>query len=1255
MGNYCSSKQKDSNGSDEYKKFVRPKKNRKKTDKSSNVVGEKCKNANTPATTTTDMTNNNAEQTNDEEFQGVRTIDCHQPYRPAENSIVKVEIPENSYAYKLPDELKCVSDDIKKLLLGVPDPNADQKSNKIVVYVCFPDNRGFAHERTYLHEKLMPAVRSKCTESGYELHVVDLNCDRDQEHTCRCPDVDINELRRQRRIGHVVPLLFVDDSLGTPVLPKKITKQDYEVAKSRSEISKLLDKWYCLDENNKNYLLKDETAFESTAETREQDKKLLCDEKIQMQMSMLKYLGVKFRAGYFERVFQHDIYNEIVLRNVLAKKSVWIVKNHGSNSNNSKNTAMELKKRLEQLSKHLKTELPESNIIIYEDVNNEEFTKKNTAVLLSIVDSILKDSNKPEATYGVDTSLLQELRVQNAYGCNMTKMIINRESLIDNMKKYLTSSKTVYPLVVYGPPGCGKTTILSFVAQHSHIWNQNAATVVRYVNASVRSSTLEQTLSSVAMQLNFLNSGKSTWFKHDVYLYSEHIKSLLISIGAKRPIVLIIDGIDQFKNSNVGWVTSKLPKNVKVIVSTTETSPQFERLRQQSVPAEAFIQIPYLTEQQSNALTSLLTTKDIAKNKHFYNGLHMTPLKQKTCMFLPYTTKVVDWIDAFFHGMETLLGREKVSITIGLLCATRYGLLDSEATQMLTSENEFDVNDKDKSSSVAMFWAEFNELFSILLFWFKTEKYATVRWSNSIIAEAAARRYDSYVQLSRPKLLSYFEDKSLGTTSSSLNNSLSNRRRLDECTYLMDESNVISRCFDNLNWILDMLNNGLVMQLLDNLSDYSDNPQASFLNKFLSTATPALMHNGYQLYSQMSLYKPTEEKYRTLIETPPFPTLMPLIPDTDTSSKITFDVVKRLAEDSTYVITVSTKQQELGVWDVHTCKRVRTLRGIPHPSAIKMIDNHRCIVLCERKLAVIDLATGKVLSKLKGVMNQNMPYFDLHSPTKLVALARSRMHVSLIDIETDTIEAYFKAGEDRFLNSLLVSGNGRVMVCGDETQKPFPLLVWNLTSRQLMYDLRIPYHEFITCLAAITHEGHFVCCVAQEVDEPGPNFIVVYDLQSGTLFKKWKPGVNCVALDISSKDSCVLSGHENGQICIWDLTTGNCRWTLGGHMAPVTSLRLDPRGGSFISLDTHTRDRTIKLWNVTTGELVSEFTPAKPITAFDILPGGQFVVVASSDSSYPTVLQLKGPSVGAPIPQKSVYSEESLDVNLSLAFREDDR
>jgi WD40 repeat protein len=66
----------------------------------------------------------------------------------------------------------------------------------------------------------------------------------------------------------------------------------------------------------------------------------------------------------------------------------------------------------------------------------------------------------------------------------------------------------------------------------------------------------------------------------------------------------------------------------------------------------------------------------------------------------------------------------------------------------------------------------------------------------------------------------------------------------------------------------------------------------------------------------------------------------------------------------------------------------------------------------------------------------------------------------------------------------------------------------------------------------------YPCVRIQEVDEPSPNFIVVYDLQSGTLFKKWKPGVNTVSLDISSRDGCVISGLEDARILVWDLITG---------------------------------------------------------------------------------------------------------------------
>jgi hypothetical protein len=49
---------------------------------------------------------------------------------------------------------------------------------------------------------------------------------------------------------------------------------------------------------------------------------------------------------------------------------------------------------------------------------------------------------------------------------------------------------------------------------------------------------------------------------------------------------------------------------------------------------------------------------------------------------------------------------------------------------------------------------------------------------------------------------------------------------------------------------------------------------------------------------------------------------------------------------------------------------------------------------------------------------------------------------------------------------------------------------------------------------------------------------VVYDLQSGTLFKKWKAGANTVAVSIACQNSCVVTSLQDARILVWDLVTG---------------------------------------------------------------------------------------------------------------------
>lgn len=261
-----------------------------------------------------------------------------------------------------------------------------------------------------------------------------------------------------------------------------------------------------------------------------------------------------------------------------------------------------------------------------------------------------------------------------------------------------------------------------------------------------------------------------------------------------------------------------------------------------------------------------------------------------------------------------------------------------------------------------------------------------------------------------------------------------------------------------------------------------------------------------------------------------------------------------IKDDHRHVVVIHPDKSLLLVWDIYEEKAVRNINNIDNPRDLRMIDRKRAVILCNRELRVYDLDTGNMLTKLKGVMNQKMPFFEVFGESYVIALARNRMYVNMMNLNTGELETTFKVGEDRFLNSLLVSADGGICVCGDETQKPFPLLVWNLNERRLMYDLRLERHEFLTDISAISDDGHFVVSACRQLGEsdngspsdnnskkPTPNFIVIYDLSSGTLFKKWKPGLDTCAVAISyspNRSGKVINTIADCTILVWDLVTG---------------------------------------------------------------------------------------------------------------------
>ncbi|XP_063897738.1 uncharacterized protein LOC135116650 [Helicoverpa armigera] len=623
---------------------------------------------------------------------------------------------------------------------------------------------------------------------------------------------------------------------------------------------------------------------------------------------------------------------------------------------------------------------------------------------------------------------------------------------------------------------------------------------------------------------------------------------------------------------------------------------------------------------------------------------------------------------------EAALGAERVKTCLSLLTASRRGLDDTEILDILAHDELF------RSEETYLPWAPASlvwpQLAALLSPWLRWDARGAARWRDAALASAASDRYlaDCDTQV-RQTLIDYYEGKwyaendpkmagRLISQENKFSDEYYNTRKLDELPfqhyhiYKNDPKTFANQLyFTQLDWVHDKLAATDCCHFLEDIALVHIDPlpeHIEILKDVFETHSYALDYDHRQFYGLLRMTMEKRQRngcqvkskivqdWMKEIRDPPVPTLYPENPDfykimefkekrefsmnEGFDSKM-FDLIVRFDSRGKFVATVSTEREEICVWDVLKCKLVRKMVGVTHPINLVPIDEYKCVVLCRRELRVYNLDQGTFLVALKGVMNQKMPYYGLHDPKHLVALSRNRMYVNLMNIETGDCVTTFKAGEDRFLNSLLVSGDGRVLVCGDETQKPFPLLVWSLTSRKLLYDLRIPHHDFVTSKAAITYEGSYVCVVSRELDEPSPNFIVVYDLQSGTLFKKWKPGCDTVALAISSVDGCVVSGLADTRILVWDLVTGNCRLTLRGHVAAPSLLRLAKSGGVLMSTDDTCKDLSVRLWDLHTGKLIAVYTPPERITSCEVLLGGSVLALALENYKEVLCVKLHGPAV----------------------------
>ncbi|XP_055957735.1 NACHT and WD repeat domain-containing protein 2-like [Patella vulgata] len=293
---------------------------------------------------------------------------------------------------------------------------------------------------------------------------------------------------------------------------------------------------------------------------------------------------------------------------------------------------------------------------------------------------------------------------------------VGREDELAVIQKYLLSSESSQPLVVFGPSGSGKTSLLakgailanSIRGLHEQA---NPAVIVRFLGTTPDSSSIQQLLYSVCHQLAFVANRNRSDVPEDFLSLKVYFRNLVLEGDFRGRVLIVLDALNQLStNQNahkLDWLPARHARNVKIIVSTIPfkfkildrlmNRIQDNFIHTQPLPTkdcEDIVKILLDRSQrkvtyeqwktirksfQSCTLPLFVTlTFEEAKRWHSYDQSHENVL----------TTTVESCIHTLFERLEKKHGKMFVAKALSYITAARDGLSESELEDILSLDDE---------------------------------------------------------------------------------------------------------------------------------------------------------------------------------------------------------------------------------------------------------------------------------------------------------------------------------------------------------------------------------------------------------------------------------------------------------------------------------------------------------------------------------------------------------------------------------------
>ena len=398
------------------------------------------------------------------------------------------------------------------------------------------------------------------------------------------------------------------------------------------------------------------------------------------------------------------------------------------------------------------------------------------------------------------------------------------------------------------------------------------------------------------------------------------------------------------------------------------------------------------------------------------------------------TTDVTALINVLLGRLESEVGRDCVGFICSYVACSRYGVSDTELVDLMSSHGEATKDawfvDQQYDGDVQLLWPWVKERLSVCLLETVVDGVPLTRWKHVVFGDVVRDRYGALFNGLTKPMLEYFSPASSDCRGSRLGHRACAlyRRVADEWPFQLFRSGLSKHlqkeCLFDVSWLGNKLRTcGLYEVFLDvSLAKRLDPSSAELdiLTEWLTACSSRLLQDPFNMCTYIHLatgngvsvearrHHVNVDRLLSAVSERVLPLLEASGSPTERTGEESPTGLFRLKNDPCHMLSVSTTDGKLTVWNVYSRSVVRVLTGLDRPRDVNMSDSTKAVVLCDRHLEVYDLNAGVLLSQLKGVLSIKMPYYGIHDDKHVIALSRNRMCVNMMRNADGDVVATFK-------------------------------------------------------------------------------------------------------------------------------------------------------------------------------------------------------------------------------------------------------